>query len=88
MGLLEPEVRPECAVCGEERRPETAGPYREHAHLDPFCSSLCCQSYYGVTTLTIGQRKAQAVNAEPLASVYSAATCHATRDAEHTERAA
>jgi len=56
--MIEPKPAASCCVCGQERKPHLAGPYAEQALLDPFCSSSCCQTFYCVETLTIGERKA------------------------------
>lgn len=62
-GKVEPEPADTCAVCQQPRRPEVAGPYCSAALADPFCSTECCQSFYGLETTTIGEkRKRRAVN--------------------------
>ncbi len=39
-----------CAKCGKPRRPERSKRYgRAAAELDPFCSTECARSHYGVS---------------------------------------
>ena len=58
--MIEPTPAPTCAVCNKPRKPR--GAYKEQAELDPFCSTECCQSYFGITNTTIGEKKELAVN--------------------------
>lgn len=48
VAFSDPAVKAECAGCGRTREPDKAGPYREHAERDPFCSSTCCMAWHGV----------------------------------------
>jgi len=48
--MIEPDVRADglCAGCGKPRKPVN-NPYSgDLGFRDPFCSSLCCRTWYGV----------------------------------------
>ena len=59
----DPPVRKDgkCARPGCRRKrasmPSTNYVARSHYETDPFCSSACCRTYYGVTDVAIESRK-------------------------------
>jgi hypothetical protein len=84
-GMVEPEPAAICAVCEKPRRPELAGPYVSAALADPFCSSTCCMTFYGVTTATIGEKKAGKRRCQRCRSLYEG-KAFTPSSAEHAEQ--